>query len=70
MASLHRMDSAKRRPGACVCGEPHAGLGQGQEGEVMHRYEDDGMDLLGCVAAIAIAAVIFLVIFIGVKHGI
>jgi hypothetical protein len=45
-------------------------LGEGQEGEVMHRHEDDGMDLLGCVAAIAVAAVIFLVIFIGVKHGI
>lgn len=36
----------------------------------MNRWEDDGLDLLGYVAAIAVAAVIFLVIFIGVKHGI
>ena len=36
----------------------------------MTRWEDDGMDLLGCVAVIAVAAVIFLVIFMGVEHGI
>jgi len=34
---------------------------------IMHRYEDDGLDVLGCVAIIAVAAVslILLLIFIG-----
>lgn len=69
MASLHRMDSAKRRPSARVCGDPHARVGQSEEGEmIMHRHEDDGLDVLGCVAIIAVAAVflILLLIFIGV----
>jgi hypothetical protein len=63
------MDSTKRRPGACICGKTHARVGQSEEGEViMHRHEDDGLDVLGCVAIIAVAAVflVLLLVFIGV----
>ena len=68
MAPLHRMDAAERRPGACVCGSPHARVGQGEEGEVMQRYQDDGLDDFGWLILMLMALGFLFLALVYVLH--